>query len=197
MNDWGARSWRWVMGWRDRWRRTRELPADYEALAREFAQLTARCLESEQQLNIQRKVAYEQALDIQRYERERHSMLHGELPGLTPGEGERLALLAEECGEALRAIGKIQRYGFESSSPYTTAARTNRGDLERELGSLRAVIGLLIDAHDVELRELQSWQRTKKSAFAKWTLYQECSLPREEQLTMMRGIQERTRGIER
>ena len=32
--------------------------------------------------------------------------------GLTPAEAKRLALLAEECGEVLQAIGKVLRHGF-------------------------------------------------------------------------------------
>ena len=30
---------------------------------------------------------------------------------LTPGEAERLAILAEECGEVIQIIGKILRHG--------------------------------------------------------------------------------------
>jgi hypothetical protein len=33
---------------------------------------------------------------------------------LTDAEAERLALLAEECGEVVQVIGKILRHGYES-----------------------------------------------------------------------------------
>lgn len=49
---------------------------------------------------------------------------------LTPAEAERLALLAEECGEAIQAIGKILRHGYESNHPEFT--ETNRTQLPDE-----------------------------------------------------------------
>lgn len=49
---------------------------------------------------------------------------------LTPAEAERLALLAEECGEVIQAIGKILRHGYESRHP--DGGPTNREALERE-----------------------------------------------------------------
>lgn len=117
-----------------------------------------------------------------------------DVPGLTPGEWERLALLSEECGEVVRAIGKIQRYGWESSSPFVAGGRTNRMALERELGSIRAVVNLMLDSQDLRLNAVQSWQRTKKTALENWTLYQACSIQRPEQLAMMQSIRESVAG---
>ena len=51
---------------------------------------------------------------------------------LTPAESERLALLSEEMGEAIQAIGKILRHGYESTGPKTIVR--NRTSLEKELG---------------------------------------------------------------
>lgn len=53
---------------------------------------------------------------------------------LTPAEAERLALLAEECGEVIQAIGKVLRHGFESTHP--DGGPTNREALEREMGDV-------------------------------------------------------------
>lgn len=53
---------------------------------------------------------------------------------LTPAEAERLALLAEECGEVIQAIGKVLRHGFESTHP--DGGPTNRESLERECGDV-------------------------------------------------------------
>ncbi len=39
------------------------------------------------------------------------------LPGLSPGEIERLAILAEECGEVAQAVGKVLRFGWKASRP--------------------------------------------------------------------------------
>lgn len=60
---------------------------------------------------------------------------------LTPGEAERLALLAEECGEVVQVIGKILRHGYESCHP--NGGDSNRVLLERELGDLLAAKELM------------------------------------------------------
>ena len=64
-------------------------------------------------------------------------------PGLLPGQIERLALVAEECGEVLQVIGKVLRHGHESSHP--NGGPTNRELLETELGDLEASIDILVD----------------------------------------------------
>ena len=110
----------------------------------------------------------------------------GDVPKLTPSEVERLAFLAEECGELARTIGKVLRFGWESASPY--GGRINRELLEREIGSIRAIMNLMLDAGDVRLAEIQTWQKSKKLAIGKWTLYQVCSMDRVEQLQMMAEI---------
>jgi NTP pyrophosphatase (non-canonical NTP hydrolase) len=73
------------------------------------------------------------------------------LPNLNPAQAERLAILAEECGEIVQVIGKILRHGFESTHP--EGGPTNRQLLELELGDITAVIGLCLDAGDV------AWER--------------------------------------
>lgn len=122
---------------------------------------------------------------------ERTAALAG-LPGLTPAETERLAMLAETCGEVVQAVGKVLRHGWESQSPY--GGRPNRVSLEREIGQVRAIVNLMLDSGDVELGKLQAWQRSKRVALGKWTHHQECSMPREEQLAMMQAIREERQG---
>lgn len=119
-------------------------------------------------------------------ERTRENLCVG-LPGLAPAEIERLAILAEECGEIVQAVGKVLRFGWQSQSPY--GGKTNRVQLEKEIGNLRAIVTLMLDAKDVRLGDVQSWQRAKRSAYEKWTLYQECSMPRDEQLAMIEAIE--------
>lgn len=109
------------------------------------------------------------------------------VPGLSDAEIERLAILAEECGEVVQAVGKVLRHGWDSQSPY--GGKPNRQALERELGNVRAIVTLMLDAGDVRLAELQAWQRRKREQAEKWTHHQECSMPREAQLEMMRGIE--------
>ena len=66
---------------------------------------------------------------------------------LSPAEAERLALLAEEMGEAIQAIGKVLRHGYESCHP--DSGDTNRQELERELGDVRHCMIRLCKAGDL------------------------------------------------
>jgi NTP pyrophosphatase (non-canonical NTP hydrolase) len=186
--------------WKDRRRKQRALPAEYDALAREFGLLTARCLQTDEALEKERGFTRQWTEEVWTLRRrlacmqQEHATMLSDLPGLTPGEVERLAILSEECGEVVRAIGKISRYGWESTSPFVVGGRTNRQTLERELGSLRAVVNMMLDSQDVRLNALQSWQRTKKTALENWTLYQASSMPRAEQIAMVQSIQRSAAG---
>lgn len=64
--------------------------------------------------------------------------------GLTAKEAELLALLAEECGEVIQAVGKVLRHGFESRHP--DGGPTNREALASEIGHTRAATFLLFDS---------------------------------------------------
>ena len=66
---------------------------------------------------------------------------------MSPGEIERLAILAEECGEVAQAVGKVLRFGWEGQSPY--GGRVNRVALEREVGNLRAIVNLMLDSRTI------------------------------------------------
>lgn len=66
---------------------------------------------------------------------------------LTPAEAERLALLSEEMGEAIQAIGKILRHGYESKHP--EGGPTNRETLEQELGDVRHCMIRLCESGDL------------------------------------------------
>lgn len=68
--------------------------------------------------------------------------------GLSDAQAERLALLAEEMGEAQQAIGKILRFGFEDPHPRTGV--TARQMLEREVGDVRAVLRLMVLERDID-----------------------------------------------
>lgn len=74
---------------------------------------------------------------------------------LTPAEAERLALLAEECGEVIQAIGKILRHGYESYHPNDVLKTSNRRLLERELGDIQAAYQLMHDAKDVSFENVE------------------------------------------
>jgi NTP pyrophosphatase (non-canonical NTP hydrolase) len=68
---------------------------------------------------------------------------------LTPAQAERLAILAEECGEIIQVVGKILRHGYDSHNPYAPVKVTNRELLERELGDVLVAFGLLADRKDI------------------------------------------------
>lgn len=69
--------------------------------------------------------------------------------GLSPAEVERLALLAEEMGEAIQVVGKVLRHGYESHNPNDPAHTTNRQLLMHELGDVRHSVERMCDADDV------------------------------------------------
>ena len=80
--------------------------------------------------------------------------------GLTACEAERLALLAEECGEVIHCIGKILRHGLESYDPTEKNGPDNRERLSRELGDLYAAVELagragVVDGEDIRTAEAQ------------------------------------------
>ena len=91
--------------------------------------------------------------------------------GLTPAEAERLAMLAEELGEATQAIGKILRHGYESYNPHVALQYRiyNRDALARELGDVQAIIEWMIrhgdiKRSDLELAALQKQQKMPRYA---------------------------------
>lgn len=63
---------------------------------------------------------------------------------LTPAQAERLAMLAEECGEVIQIVGKIFRHGLMSCHPETHAS--NKALLTLEMTDLMAVMGM-VESH--------------------------------------------------
>jgi NTP pyrophosphatase (non-canonical NTP hydrolase) len=90
---------------------------------------------------------------------------------LTPGEAERLAYLGEELGEAIQAIGKILRHGYESRDPTKQDSKTNREQLEIELRDVMTATTLLVARREVnqyvimdvdsKLLEIEKWLHYK------------------------------------
>ena len=73
---------------------------------------------------------------------------------LSDAETERLALLSEELGEAVQAIGKILRHGYTSVNPDKPEDGNNRDRLTVELGDVLASIKLLTAAGDIRQETL-------------------------------------------
>jgi len=80
---------------------------------------------------------------------------------LTDAEAERLALLAEECGEAIKAIMKILRHGYESRNPDEEDGDTNREALERELGDVGYAVTLMTTSGDLRIANIDAARMRK------------------------------------
>lgn len=86
--------------------------------------------------------------------------------GLTPGEAERLAMLAEEAAEVVQLVGKILRHGYESYHPKDPAKTSNRRLLHGELTDMIAVHCAMIAEKDLPLVNRDDipaiWERKKR-----------------------------------
>lgn len=89
---------------------------------------------------------------------------------LTPAEAERLACLAEECGEVVQAIGKILRHGYDSRHP--NGGPDNRCSLERECGDVLATIDLFANAGDLTATRLEQFRTAKHESRKKYFHHQ-------------------------
>lgn len=69
--------------------------------------------------------------------------------GLPPDQAEALALLAEECGELVQAIGKVLRHGLWSVHPESQIP--NQFTLAREIGDVQAALRIC------EVQRLFDW----------------------------------------
>lgn len=100
---------------------------------------------------------------------------------LTEAQIERLAILAEECGEVIQMVGKILRHGYLSYNPTLPPMkqRPNRAMLQKELGDLLWAISKLDDACDISFEiprtnaTLNMWLRRKEESAAPYLHHQE------------------------
>lgn len=92
---------------------------------------------------------------------------------LTDAETERLAILAEECGEVVQMVGKILRHGYESYHPKDEARTTNRELLENEIGNIGVALDMMVTAEDIDEARLQDNFNRKKTTIKKYLHHQE------------------------
>jgi NTP pyrophosphatase (non-canonical NTP hydrolase) len=81
---------------------------------------------------------------------------------MTNAELERLAILAEECGEVVQIVGKIIRHGYESHNPFDESKTINRQLLEKELGDLEFIIWLMKKSDDVDSTNVITSEKQKR-----------------------------------
>lgn len=91
---------------------------------------------------------------------------------LTQAEAERLAILAEECAEVIQIVGKILRHGYESTNPDASHKGTNREQLAREIGDLRAAEERMIICDDISEGEVIDAQREKFASVTRYLHHQ-------------------------
>lgn len=85
---------------------------------------------------------------------------------LTPAQAERLALLAEECGEVIQVIGKILRHGLDSHHPDDPYA-TNGVLLATELAHVQVAADMLFE-HDLSEGEYHNAKDEKRRRVGKY-----------------------------
>ena len=80
---------------------------------------------------------------------------------LSPSQIERLAILAEECGETVQAAMKIIRRGYDRKHPHKPGP-TNRGHLEEEIGNVLNAIEMMVEAGDVRSKKIKASLKSKR-----------------------------------
>jgi len=95
-----------------------------------------------------------------------------DFPELSPAQLERLALLSEECGEVVQAIGKILRHGYKSYNPTVMDGPNNREVLENELGHIQTAIRMMEEAGDISERYVARSAVRKTGTVEKWLHHQ-------------------------
>lgn len=69
-------------------------------------------------------------------------------PKQEPNLNEVLLILQEECSEVIQAVSKVIRFGWGSKHPERT--KTNREELEEELGDLLAMYDILLQTREID-----------------------------------------------
>lgn len=87
---------------------------------------------------------------------------------LTPPEIERLAILAEECGEVVQMVGKVMRFGYANVHPRLPELGTNAARLEEELGNILNIIDMMADAGDISKPRIRRLKTTKRKTIGRY-----------------------------
>ncbi len=91
---------------------------------------------------------------------------------LTPAEAERLAILAEEAGEVVQAVGKILRHGYDSYNPDAhRSVGDNRRQLAREVGDMLAIIADMQKHGDIRANVVEAQRDDKLLRLEAGALY--------------------------
>lgn len=94
---------------------------------------------------------------------------------LTPAEAERLAVLAEECGEVIQAVGKILRHGYASYHPDDQGRGDNRDELAGECGDVLFAIEEMMRRGDLDPAEVRKAANYKADSISEYLHHQPLS----------------------
>lgn len=89
---------------------------------------------------------------------------------LSNAEAERLAILGEECAEAIHIVCKILRHGYESCHP--DGGPTNRELLMKELGDVYFSMLLLSKNQDINIDSVRDSATIKALTIGKYLHHQ-------------------------
>jgi NTP pyrophosphatase (non-canonical NTP hydrolase) len=78
-----------------------------------------------------------------------------------------LAVLGEECGEAIQIVGKTLRFGYESYNPSDKDKETNLDLLHKELGDVLAAIDFAVERGLLDREKLVTRQFFKRKILMK------------------------------
>lgn len=94
------------------------------------------------------------------------------IPNLTKAQLERLAIMAEESAEVIKAAMKVVRHGYESYNPHGHGGVVNRDDLAEELGHAAYATALLYEAGDVSQNDIVRAINLKEKSIKPYLHYQ-------------------------
>lgn len=89
---------------------------------------------------------------------------------LTDAQAERLAILAEEAGEVIQAVGKVLRHGYDSKHP--NSGITNLETLEKEIGDFLCCAALLARQQDISWTHVMDESAKKDNNLGRYTHHQ-------------------------
>jgi NTP pyrophosphatase (non-canonical NTP hydrolase) len=89
---------------------------------------------------------------------------------ISNGVDELLITTAEECAEVTQVISKILRFGIDDTHP--VREKTNREELEVEIGDLMSMIDLLAEAGIIDVAKVHNAKLMKRIKFNEWRKYQ-------------------------
>lgn len=85
---------------------------------------------------------------------------------------EAMNILQEECAEVIQIISKCRRFGIDET--HLKSGRSNRENLEEELGDMLALVQILKDLGVVTEHNLEQAKQEKFEKLKKWSnLYEQ------------------------